>query len=463
MWSAEEIIVISDLHLAAERDNGLFQADERLAEFLRWIHTHLSHCHLFLNGDVFDFLVGKQQVAEINLEDAAIEGGAIIDNHKEVFEALSLIANSEEHKLTILGGNHDPEIALPTVQEKIEQSLKPPASHPTKLSCSHFPIRWLTNGEGAAFKFGEAKVLIEHGDQYDSWNWTDHEALRRVICLASRNVSYQKVYQPPPGSRLVLNRLNHIRDQFPWLQTLQPLSPVIIPLALEVILPTLPAGDERSNILKAVKEVNSYAMRSVVDEVLLGIGARRVNWANTNEDRQILSEWLAQYEKEENIWGKVGDAKAWLVRAVARLRSNAVKRKLKSVSGRDTFFDISANDENHDAATRLVDKGADLVMHGHTHAAKAYQVGRGLYLNTGTWGRLTKLPSEEASEEQWGVYIENLKAGRADTLQRLTFARISKQPGRTTAALCEWTDGRAQELSAWSFTGGQWGKVENKL
>src|SRR5438045_1354393 len=147
MWSAEEIIVISDLHLAAERGRGLSQADEQLAKFLRWIRTRFSHCHLLLNGDVFDFLVGKQQEAAINLDDAATEAASIVDNHKEVFEALSLIANSEEHELTILGGNHDPETALPTVQEKIEQSLKPSDSHSPKLPCSHFPIHWLTNGE----------------------------------------------------------------------------------------------------------------------------------------------------------------------------------------------------------------------------------------------------------------------------------------------------------------------------
>jgi UDP-2,3-diacylglucosamine pyrophosphatase LpxH len=447
MWSVEEALVISDLHLAAEHGRGLFQADEQLVMFLRDVRESFHHCHLFLNGDVFDFLVGQQQQMQISLDNAAAYAATVVENHREVFKELSLLANSKEHEIIILGGNHDPEMALPTVQKEIERHLN--------SSCAHSPVRWLTNGEAALFQMGDVKVLIEHGDQYDAWNWIDHEALRRVVCLASRNVSYQDVYKSPPGSRLVINRFNLIRDQFPWLQTLQPLSAAIIPLALEVILPTV-SDDERFQFIKAVKEVKGYGLRSVVDSVLLNLGARREYWANEDEERQLLSEWLAQYEREENVWGSRRDAKAWLARAVARLRNIAVKRNLKRVSGKTAFFDISADDENHDAVARLLDKGANLVVHGHTHAAKAYQVGRGLYLNTGTWGQLTKLPDGEASEEEWAVYIEGLRAGRADSFQRPTFVRISKQAEHTTATLFEWTASGAQAQSGWSFADGKW-------
>lgn len=461
MWSTDEIMVISDLHLASERGRGLFQADELLVEFLRWVRENFHHCHLLLNGDVFDFLVNKPEETAIDSDEAAAEAALIYDNHQEVFEALSLIANSGEHRLTILGGNHDPETALPAVQEKFGQNLRLPATHSQKPSCSHFPIHWLVNGEGALLRVGEAKVLIEHGDQYDSWNWVDHEALRRVVCLASRSVSYAGVYRPPPGSRLVINRFNRIRGQFPWLQTLQPLSALIIPLALEVILPAV-SGDERYRLIKAVREVSSFGLRSAVDSALLGVGDSSEYWAGAGEERQLLREWLARYEREENAWGAGDGGDAWLARAVARLRDLALQRTLKKISSGDTFFDTGAHNRNYNAVARLVDKGADLVVHGHTHSAKVYPVGRGLYLNTGTWGQLTRLPDAGAGEEEWALFIEGLRAGRADSFARPTFVRVSKQPDQTVAALYEWTASGAQEQSAWSFAGGQWRKAENR-
>lgn len=448
MWSAQDVVVISDLHLAPERNRGLFQADEQLATFLRWVHKSFRRCYLLLNGDAFDFLVGGSREA-IDLDAAAAQAAAIAENHKEVFEALSQIAKSKEHQLIILGGNHDPELALPVVQEEIERHLM--------TSCPHSPIRWLTNGEAALFQIGEVRVLVEHGDQYDSWNWIDHEALRRVVCLASRNVSYQSVYSSPPGSRLVLNRFNPIRDKFHWLETLQPFSPSILPLALEVILPSLPSN-ERGELLKAVKEFRSFSGRSVTDVVLSGLDSKAVYWANDDNERQLLSEWLAQYESEEDVWRGIDDMKAALTRVVARLRNLTARALLKRVSKRDFYFRIDEQDGQHGRVAKLISKGADLVVHGHTHAAKAYAVAAGLYLNTGTWGQLTKLPEGEANTEDWIGFIETLRTNSAASFPRATFVQISAQKKRTTATLFEWDKNLPDPLSAWHFENTEWRK-----
>ena len=447
MRSIDEALIISDLHLAAEFNRGLFQADETLAEFLRDVRTNFRHVHLFLNGDVFDFLVLQQRDGGLNLEDAADQATAIVNSHSEVFKELSLLANSDEHELVILAGNHDPEMALPVVQKEIARQLQ--------STGKHSPVQWLTSGEAALFQVGDLKVLIEHGDQYDAWNWIDHEALRRVICLVSRNISYQNIYKAPPGSQLVINRLNLLRDKFPWLQTLQPLNATILPLALEVILPSL-SREDRTQVLKAVKEFNAATVRSVIDYALLRLGSRNEYWDNDNEDRQILSDWLAEYHRSEAVWGDDHDPNGWLARAMLRLRKILVSQKLKSVAGKNLFFDIEAHDENYNAVVRLTEKGANLVVHGHTHAAKAYQVGPSLYLNTGTWGQLTKLPAGEATDEVWGRYLEELKAGRADSITRPTFAWIKKQGIGTAASLFEWTTKGARALSTWNFANGQW-------
>ena len=447
MWSTDEMVVISDLHLAAEYGRGLFQADAQLAEFLRWVHKSFRRCHLLLNGDAFDFLAGKRQEPDINLDAAASQAAVIVEKHKEVFDALSLIANSKEHELIIIGGNHDPELAFPTVQRQIEERLK--------SSCLHPPTHWMVNGEAALFQVGGAKVLIEHGDQYDSWNWIDHEALRRIVCLASRNVSYQEVYTSPPGSHLVINRFNHIGEQFPWLQTLQPLSASILPLALEVILPSLPPA-ERSRILDSVKEFRKFTKRSVVDVAVRNLNPKAEYWADDDEELQLLDEWLATYEREEDSWSIIKDIKAAAARAARRLRNVAARRLLKRVSRGDTFFKTDKKDGQHAAVERLIDKGTNLVIHGHTHSAKAYKVGHGLYINTGTWGQLMRLPNSKAGEKEWTSFIETLRAGRVLNLARLTFARVSKREAGTHAALFEWVDGHPEQRSGWLFANGRW-------
>ncbi len=453
MWSAEDVVVISDLHLAVGRGRGLFQADEQLAEFLRWFHKNLRRCHLLLNGDVFDFLVGRRGQAEINLDEAAAQATAIMEAHEEVFEALGLIANSDAHELIILGGNHDPELALPTVQREVELRLQ--------SSCSHPPVRWLTNGEAALLHVGKAKILVEHGDQYDAWNWIDHEALRKAVCLASRNVPYQGVYASPPGSRLVVNRFNYVSDRFPWLQTLQPLSASLLPLAAEVILPTL-TTEERERLLGAIKEFRDFGRRSLTDMALRRVNPRAEYWAG-EEEIGLLNEWLASYEREEDVWGIYGDAKAMLGRAAARLRNLAARGMLKRVSRGDTFFEVKGGGGEREAVARLMSKGADAVIQGHTHSAKAYKVGRGLYVNTGTWGQLTRLPSGKAGEGEWAAFIEELRGGRAASFSRPTFARVCGRGEATSAALFEWVNDSPEQCSAWLFEGNRWQKEKDKL
>lgn len=448
MWFAEDVIVISDLHLTAQRDRGLFQGDDLLASFLQWLHKELKGCHLVLNGDIFDFLANNTE-ATLNPTGAETQAASIAQSHVEVFDALSQIVNSKEHEVTILGGNHDPELALDSVQAKLEEHLK--------VSCPHSHLRWLTNGEGAFLSIGDSKVLIEHGDQYDPWNWIDHEALRRAVCLASRNIAYNGIYKPPPGSRLVTNRLHVLKDRFNWIETLQPLTPSVLPLLLEIVLPVVDSTD-RNKILGAVNEFKGFALRSVVATALNVVKSKARHWAEVEEERQILNEWLSQYNNEEKSWGLKADVKAAFGRATRRLRRVYASAKLKKVARRSSFFQIEEPDEQLARVIELIGYGADLVVHGHTHAAKAYTVNNGLYFNTGTWGQLIKLPDAEADDEKWTTFLDTLRTNSATSFKRPTFARIRKQPAGTTASLCEWTSSGAKVLSEWNFTNNQWRK-----
>jgi len=348
MWSANDVIVISDLHLAAERDHGLFQADDQLVDFLTWIREQASQFLLILNGDVLDFLAGQRPGAEMNSDAVSRQASAIIERHPEVFKALQLLANTRHCELLIIGGNHDPELIFPAVQQILEQRLAGVCSHP--------PKRWLVNGEAALVRVGEAKVVIEHGDQYDDWNYIDHEALRRLICLSSRNVTYDNIYKPPPGSRLVINRLNLIRDKYPWVETLQPLREAVIPLIWELVFNHLPR--EQQFGLAAVKELSSCKSRSVMNKLIKRVSPQSEYWTEQERMRQRFGEWHA----------KLGDEDTW--EQGEKDRSRLID-KLRAVSVDDNFFNSGAPDSSLVAVSRLLGQGADLVVHGHTHSGSS--------------------------------------------------------------------------------------------
>ena len=53
--------------------------------------------------------------------------------------------------------------------------------------------------------------------------------------------------------------------------------------------------------------------------------------------------------------------------------------------------------------------GAKAVILGHSHAARWKQDNNLLYTNTGTWIWLMRLPDENASDEEWLEFLQDLK------------------------------------------------------
>ncbi len=427
MSEDEDIIIISDLHLAVSRDKGLFQSDKELAGFLRWVYEETCHCLLILNGDALDFLAERPAKAILDARESASRADSIIRSHPEIFDALKYLANSPDHQMLIVGGNHDPELIFPQVQQEIADRLKG--------DCSHQPVRWIVSGEAILLRVGVVNVLIEHGDQYDDWNYIDHESLRRLVSLNTRGIADRGVYKPPPGSEMVIKRFNLIRDRFPWIERLQPLNRKTLSLISELIMPQL-EKKERGVLWRAVREFARMGGRAANNAVLRRLKPEAEFWAGEDEQQQLFIEWWAEVENED-VWR---EAEPNFDKMIARLRK---------ASARDGFFEIEERDGSFKPVSRLIEMGNDLVIHGHTHGAKAYRVGQGLYLNSGTWGQLMRLPESEASDEEWIEFVTSLARGEADSFSRPTFIRVTAQEQVTRARLCEWKDGTPQEMSVW--------------
>lgn len=479
MLEAKEIIIISDLHISAEHNRGLFRADHQLATFLekKFIETH--QCLLVLNGDIFDFLVHRTPGTSVNAQQAAAQIEAIIyakdENealvHERIFDALRRWGTSKEHTIVIIGGNHDPELIFPEVRQVITKRLSE--------NYSPSPIQWLVNGEALSLRFGAINVLIEHGDQYDDWNFIDHEALRRLICLNSRSIEARRngkpeeVYKPPPGSQLVVNRLNAVRSQFPWIEQLQPFNEAVLPLIIEFVFWELDRNGKRS-LGGVVKERAKKALRSFVRAQLRERLNRKARfWISDNDRWQRYVKWEAAF-KNERKWG--GSEKDF---------SRMIER-LRKVAGRPGFFNTEVIDEQAEDASLLIELGHDLVIHGHTHSAKAYRLPQstqlnparlidlnlnhenkqGLYMNSGTWGQLIRLPqtddkknslSDEENTKEWSDFLHNLIKGESDSysFQRPTFIHVANESDGVRADLCEWQD-QTTYLGRWIYTDNKW-------
>lgn len=420
----EDAIIISDLHLAAMSGSGLFRADAELAAFLDWVRRETKQSTLILNGDTLDLLAPETDspaIKPFDLIDAPRCARAITEHHPEVFDRLAALAQSPAHELVMLGGNHDPEVAFPAVKRVIEERLG--------ANTANTPIRWLAHGEAAALSIGETIVLIEHGDVLDDWNRIDHQSLLVAVKLATRGLIDHLDYNPPPGSYLVVNHLNTILNQYPWVDRLKPEWEAVIPVLYELL-----PFEQKARLLDDVgpwlslvgRAAGSYFRRTKDRADLFRTGEEAIT--SRNERRRQFIEWFNETKEPSRRGKSVGESEEKII------------KRLRKAAAEDSFFKIDSFDSSSEDVRFLIEQGADVVVHGHTHAAKAYQLGRGLYFNSGTWGELMQLPSSDAGDVEWQRFFDDLRLGREAGFLRPTFIRIGREAGttQTTAALMEW-------------------------
>lgn len=435
MLPAEDILVLSDLHLAPERGSGLFQADEALADFLHWVLKQDSRfVYVVIAGDLLDFLVPEKKGEKLKAFDpqgAPQRTRSIVKQHPEVFDALARIADSPRHRLMILNGNHDPELILPAVQQVIENRFATGGASSV--------LRWLVQGEAARFQVGGAQVSIEHGDLFDDWNRVDREGLRRALSRISRGFIQEHGFHAPPGSQLVLDFLTELRNQFPWVDYLKPEREAVIPI-INHFLPVQRRADLR-RVLQPWIRYQGNALETLGLKLLPPVALIR-----GPEDRQSKRKKLADWLKEQ---------KEQVLRHIQEARREKLLERLRGTSAEDGYFDLERPDDAADEIAQILNQGTDLVIQGHTHAAKAYPLGsRGLYLNTGTWGQLLALPGSGDADEEWNAFLDSLESCRQRDFARPTYARIHRDSveSATLATLHEWVASEPMSLARFRFS-----------
>jgi UDP-2,3-diacylglucosamine pyrophosphatase LpxH len=431
MWNANEIFVFSDLHLAGKHGR-LFQADQELAACFDWIREETYDSVVVIAGDFIDFLATSNNDTTLNFDRLGDQTREIIDHHAEVFRALSALATSDRHNLLILGGNHDPELIFPQVQLVIEQHLGVGNMKPT--------IRWFVHGEAVLLNVGPAVVLIEHGNVLDPWNRIDHQSLQSAFSLASRHLPNVSHYQPPPGSRLVLEVVNEMRENFHWVDWLKPETEAVLP-----ILMNFASLGQKRLVLRAADDYLNMKMAAFNRKVGNAIEPERL-YRGVKEYEQdgndsLFKEWVDTVNEPERLYRGNGH------------RDDRLIEKLSRVSARDTFFEIDKLDDPSNYLQPVFKGGADLVIHGHTHSAKMCALEGGLYINTGTWAQLLSLPKSYESASKWEEFLGQLKTNSVEGRCRPTLAHVkyNEKNNQTTAHLLEWRERGAHALDTRQF------------
>lgn len=483
--SGREVFLISDLHLggaqpatADPNDRGfrICTHGQELAIFVDALAGKPPSVELIINGDMVDFLAeddgGAGWVAFTTSQaDAVRKLDSIVRRDQALFDALARFLG-RGHRLVLLIGNHDVELALPAVRQRLGQHLGLTGQH---------DFEFIYDGE--AYQVGRA--LIEHGNRYDAFNVVDYDGLRRLRSLLSRNqaVPADYAFAAPAGSHIVAEVMNPIKAQYRIIDLLKPENEGMIPVLMAIepgyrkvltriaalglqarkhklAAPAMPsfAGD-----ISAQGSGSPFAEDSFASDISAQAAAPHpletiVRERLGSQAAQVLStsggatNFAEDISARETIDRSLGLARLLLSnsREALQARMPALLAAVRSVQCDTTFArDAECFSEYLGAAKELAAGGFDYVIFGHTHAARDVALAGGArYLNVGTWADLIFFPShiltgtDAVAMDGLRAFVEDMASGKLSGWTSFTPTYVKLMVGSDgaiqNAALCDY-------------------------
>jgi hypothetical protein len=434
MDQLDQLHAVSDLHLGGAPGRQIFDHGALLAATIDSLRGRAptARVGLVLNGDIVDFLAapgatyldpfGAVTKLEAIFTDAAF---------RPVWEALARFVRAPNRTLVLGLGNHDVELALPDVQERLLHEICGDSLE------ARARVRVAMDGSGYSCAVGARRVLCVHGNEVDPWNVVDQDALQRVI-RGLRQASDVPPWDPNAGTRLVIDVMNGIKRTFPMVDLLKPETRPLVGVLL--------ALDPSS--LGALKRFASIAVRLGVQRLRGGaflgdeptvLGEEAALAALLHRDRapdpaaptgtskatQLLDE-VEQLYREGKSAVELSPAGATLGFGdliadvmMGRDPSKHLRESLQGWLAGDTTFAIGTEDSVSRGLDDRVGPTVDFVVAGHTHLARALKRkrGPGYYFNSGTWVRLIRLDETMLASD--GVFAPVYQALRGQTLAAL--------------------------------------------
>ena len=430
MQPLKELFVISDLHIGGalptkqgERGFRINTHVRELATFFRELAVRRralrAPIEVVINGDFVDFLAevppgDKQHFAFVGDTTKAVATfDAIAARDVDLFDALAELVASG-CSLTLLLGNHDVELSLPAVRQRLMSRLGIEANA---------GFRFVYDGE--AYVVGD--VLIEHGNRYDGWNVIDHDRLRRFRSETSRRlkISPEAQFFAPAGSELVQRVMNPIKQDYPFIDLLKPETGAALPLllALEPGLGSVANGIET---LRLLRDADQHEPRASARPARSGdiAGGEKIAYPALRAllleqrgaaGRDATMDLVVQAEQAQiQQRGQIASGAFSRTLSFLRLRASpSYEQRLNVMLGalRALHDDKSFKRDKEgeacylEAAQELAKGPYSTIVFGHTHLAKQVALpGSGAtYINTGTWADLMRVPDIVLSEPTWAA------------------------------------------------------------
>jgi UDP-2,3-diacylglucosamine pyrophosphatase LpxH len=423
----QRLYVISDLHLGgapaaaggAPGSRG-FQicppaTQQAMADFIDRLPapTAEADTRLVLAGDIVDFLAEEPFAAFTPDETAALaKFRSIVANTAPVWPALRRFVGDKKGALTLMLGNHDIELSLPAVREALYAEVG-----------GHAPVarvEFIYDNEA----FTAGPVLIEHGNRFDAWNAVPHGALRRVRSQLSRRLPVAPEFPALPGSRLVVEVMNGLKKDYPFIDLLKPEDAAALPVA--AALGAGGVGDvwKAFNRFRDANAQDFDESGEPLDETLIAAGS-----SGDQELFDLASDIAAGGEAAQ-----VSAIGEWAGKLRDKFRREALFKAMQKFADKHRrAFDVGHEDDVYrKPAQRSAAAGFRVVVYGHTHLPKRIAIGDAVYLNTGTWADLMRMPDAvwsadgDAARAALNAFVDDLDQGALERWRRSlpTYARI---------------------------------------
>jgi len=450
----DQLYIVSDLHFGGEPGFQIFGSQ---AEMI-WLIQHLTQLDsdkqigLVINGDFIDFLA--EAPSRHFDPDGALKKLERIALHdptfSPIFSELKNFLNTANRKLIINLGNHDLELTLPWVRERLIEIL----------TDNHEPARarlsMVFDGSGVLANVGNKSVLCVHGNEVDAWNPADFEKLRQI----SRDYQFGRPVDnwiPNAGSKMVIDVMNPVKRNYPFVDLLKPEAEGVVPTLLacdpkqlsnldsvlglasaagswlqtKISKPRGMLGEERESApVAGSAAANATGLtQALISRQFPTNGASAASSNNDASNMLLAVEQqalegvnplqLVQGQQSEQLGG-VGAFINWLKNKPA----SEVLREALDKLDKDRSFDPTASDDTFTSLDKEIQGNIDFLVAGHTHLERALkrQKGNGYYFNSGTWARLIKIePETRQSPEKFKALFDILKNG--------TMAKLDATPG----------------------------------
>ncbi|MDP8926194.1 MAG: hypothetical protein M3M97_04615 [Actinomycetota bacterium] len=468
-----DIVIISDLHMSAGRDErtGTFDRNEDFfydGAFGRFVDHLIGRAReeerrwrLVILGDFVDFLqvdpykVSGHEIGDTSSESTLVKLEIIARGHKAVFKALGNFIE-EGHLLDIVLGNHDVEFVWPDVQKRFRELVSRYAGLDVGGSIAFH--RWIFYVPGVAY--------ADHGHQYDARN-------SFINPLSPFLPPENKKIELPLGSFFVLYLFNEIERGDPFADNVKP-STLYIKWAL------------RHHPQQALKALRLYPefFRRVMEKT----GPPTANSEAQEKDRRETLRHYAQQiglpvatvEEIDHRLARIPTVREELRQVEALLRSVGLGGPLLAagLEGYRVFRQLWSGDRlprtqsaetgplaTHDEQPEvpgaqsnnylfttarevhdlLVKDGQAVPAYifGHTHNAEQFPIGESeaRYFNSGTWTPLIPHRFDLLTTRELFTFVE--------------VTRYPRQPEKAVPELLLWNDvaNRAEPLTRLKLSG----------